>query len=38
MPETDVSLGDVYRVGSALLQVTEPRSHCVKLAMKMGRR
>jgi MOSC domain-containing protein YiiM len=35
MPDTQISLGDVYRVGSALLQVTEPRGPCFKLAMKM---
>ena len=37
MPETEVRLDDVYRVGSALLQVTSPRSPCFKLAMKMER-
>jgi MOSC domain-containing protein YiiM len=35
MPETAVRIGDVYRVGGALLQVSEPRSPCYKLAMKM---
>jgi MOSC domain-containing protein YiiM len=35
MPDTQISLGDVYRVGSALLQVTEPRGPCFKLAIKM---
>jgi MOSC domain-containing protein YiiM len=37
MPEAEVSLGDVYRVGSAVLQVTEPRSSCFKLALTMER-
>ena len=36
MPETEVSIGDVYRIGTALLQVTQPRSPCGKLIMKMG--
>ncbi len=35
MPETEVRIGDVYRVGTALLQVTQPRSPCFKLALKM---
>lgn len=35
MPETEVRLDDVYRAGSALLQVSSPRSPCGKLAMKM---
>jgi MOSC domain-containing protein YiiM len=35
MPETEVRIGDVYRVGEALLQVTTPRSPCFKLAMRM---
>lgn len=36
MPETEVRIGDVYRVGGALLQVSQPRSPCYKLAMRMG--
>ncbi len=35
LPETEVRVGDVYRIGEALLQVTEPRAPCFKLAMKM---
>ncbi len=35
MPETEVWIGDVYRVGTALLQVSQPRSPCFKLALKM---
>jgi len=34
--ETDVRLGDVYRVGAARIQVTKPRSPCFKLAGRMG--
>lgn len=36
MNEDSVHIGDVFRVGSALLQVTQPRVPCFKLAMKMG--
>ena len=35
MPETEVRIGDAYRIGTALLQVSQPRSPCFKLAMKM---
>jgi MOSC domain-containing protein YiiM len=35
MPETEVGIDDVYRVGGALLQVSQPRSPCYKLAMRM---
>lgn len=34
--ENEVLIGSVYRVGSALLQVTEPRMPCYKLAAKFG--
>ncbi len=37
LPETDVRVDDVYRIGGALLQVTTPRSPCFKLALKMER-
>ncbi len=36
MPETEVRIDDVYRVGSALLQISQPRSPCGKLALRMG--
>src|SRR5262245_59643996 len=35
MLEDDVHLGDVFRVGGALVQVSEPRAPCAKLALKM---
>ena len=35
MPETQVRLDDVYRAGTALLQVTQPRSPCFKLGIRM---
>ena len=34
--ETDVRIGDVFRVGSATLQVSQPRSPCFKLGIRMG--
>jgi MOSC domain-containing protein YiiM len=34
--EDAVSLGDVYRVGTAQLEVTMPRTPCFKLGIKMG--
>lgn len=37
LPETEVVIGDVYRVGGAVLQVTQPRVPCAKLAMRMER-
>jgi len=37
MPETDVSIGDRYRVGSAVVKVTTPRLPCFKLAAKFQR-
>jgi len=35
--ETDVSIGDRYRVGSAMVSVTTPRLPCFKLAAKFQR-
>lgn len=34
--ETEVYIGDVFRIGSALVQVTQPRLPCFKLGIKMG--
>jgi MOSC domain-containing protein YiiM len=36
LTEDAVRLGDVLRVGGALLQVTQPRYPCFKLGIKMG--
>jgi MOSC domain-containing protein YiiM len=36
MLEEEVSIGDVYRVGDAVVQVTQPRVPCFKLARKMA--
>ncbi len=35
-PEDEICIGDVFRVGGALVQVTQPRPPCYKLGMKMG--
>ena len=37
MLETEVCVGDTFRVGGALLEVTSPRLPCFKFAHKMGR-
>ncbi len=37
MLEDQVHVGDIFRVGRALVEVTQPRVPCFKLAMKMGR-
>jgi MOSC domain-containing protein YiiM len=36
MLETEIRIGDVLRVGGALLEVTEPRGPCYKLDIRMG--
>jgi MOSC domain-containing protein YiiM len=36
MTEDDVRIGDVFRVGDALIEVTQPRPPCFKLGIKMG--
>jgi len=35
MMEDQVHVGDIFRVGSAVVEVTQPRVPCFKLAMKM---
>jgi MOSC domain-containing protein YiiM len=35
--ETDVHLGDVFTLGTALVQVCQPRSPCFKLGARFGR-
>jgi MOSC domain-containing protein YiiM len=37
LPESLVRIGDVYRIGGAVLQVSQPRSPCYKLSLRMGR-
>jgi MOSC domain-containing protein YiiM len=36
LSEDRVHVGDVFRIGSALVQVTQPREPCFKLAFKFG--
>lgn len=36
MPEDRVHIGDVFRVGDAVLQVTQPREPCFKLNLRVG--
>jgi MOSC domain-containing protein YiiM len=36
LSEDDVHIGDMFRVGNALLEVTQPRVPCFKLALKMN--
>jgi MOSC domain-containing protein YiiM len=35
--ESELSIGDKFRVGSAVMMVTEPRMPCYKLGIKFGR-
>jgi MOSC domain-containing protein YiiM len=35
--EAELNIGDKFRVGSAMVMVTEPRMPCYKLAIKFGR-
>jgi MOSC domain-containing protein YiiM len=36
MLEDDVRVGDVFRIGGALVEVSQPRIPCYKLAIRMG--
>ena len=36
MTEDEIFLGDVFRIGEALLEVSQPRLPCFKLGLKMG--
>ena len=38
LPETKVHIGDVFEVGSAVVQVCQPRTPCYKLAARFGRK
>ena len=38
MVEDEIHVGDVFRVGGAMVDVTQPRVPCYKLGMKMGLR
>ena len=34
--EAQINVGDIYKVGSALIQITQPREPCATLAAKIG--
>mgnify|MGYP001817910405 CR=1 FL=1 len=34
--EKDINIGDIYAIGSALVQVTQPREPCFKFGVKFG--
>lgn len=36
MPDDEVAIGDVYQIGNAQLQVTQPRAPCFKLGIRMN--
>lgn len=36
LDETQINVGDIYKVGNALIQVTQPREPCTTFAAKMG--
>ena len=36
MVETEVKIGDIYRLGTTVLQVTKPRAPCFKLVARIG--
>jgi len=36
MDETQIRIGDIYRIGSALVQITQPREPCFKLGIRFG--
>ena len=37
MAETEINIGDKFRLGDALVMVTEPRMPCYKLGLRFGR-
>jgi MOSC domain-containing protein YiiM len=36
--ENEVHVGDIFQIGTAVIQITEPRYPCYKLGIKMGRK
>ncbi len=36
MPDETVHIGDIFRIGASLMQVTQPRVPCYKLGVKFG--
>ena len=36
LDETKINVGDIYKIGTALVQVTQPREPCFKLGIRFG--
>lgn len=36
LDETKINIGDIYKVGEALIQITQPREPCFKFGVKFG--
>lgn len=36
MDETELKIGDIYKIGSALVQISQPREPCFKLGIRFG--
>ena len=36
MDETQIYIGDIYKIGNALVQITQPREPCYKFGVKFG--
>ena len=36
LDETKICIGDIYKIGDALVQITQPREPCFKLGVKFG--
>ena len=36
MDETQIRIGDIYKIGSALVQISQPREPCFKLGVRFG--
>lgn len=36
LDESKILIGDIYKVGNALIQITQPREPCYKLGLKFG--
>ncbi len=36
LDETQIHVGDIYKIGEALVQVTQPREPCYKFGVKFG--
>ncbi len=36
MDESEIRIGDIYKIGSALVQISQPREPCFKLGIRFG--